>query len=136
MRTALKSIAEKQAHTTQHTQSEITHFQYYSSNNPTAVVQFKAIDMALHIESDASYLSEPWVCSRTVEHYYLSYQTANPKKSPHLPPPKNGPISTEYIILRHMVASANKAEVRGLFHNGKIYVPLRITLKELGFPQP
>ena len=35
-----------------------------------------------------------------------------------------------------MVASAAKAEVGGLFHNGQKAVPLRITLHELGFTEP
>ena len=35
-----------------------------------------------------------------------------------------------------MVASAAEAEVGGLFHNGKMTVPLRIKLHELGFSQP
>ena len=34
------------------------------------------------------------------------------------------------------MASADKEEVKGLFHNGKTAVPLRISLNELGFPQP
>ena len=29
-----------------------------------------------------------------------------------------------------------EAEVGGLLHNGKTYVPLRVTLHELGFSQP
>ena len=34
------------------------------------------------------------------------------------------------------MASDAEAEVRGIFHNGKTALPLRITLNELGFPQP
>ena len=58
------------------------------------------------------------------------------KKSPNLPPPANGPIHTECRILKHVVASAAKAEVVGLFHNGQTVIPLRITLHEIGFIQP
>ena len=42
----------------------------------------------------------------------------------------------ECRIPKHVVASAAKAEVGGLFHNGQTAVPLRITLHELGFTQP
>ena len=42
----------------------------------------------------------------------------------------------ECRILKHVVASAAEEEVGGLFHNGQISVPLRITLHELGFTQP
>ena len=34
-----------------------------------------------------------------------------------------------------MVVSADGSKVGGLFHNGQKYVPLRIKLHELGFPQ-
>ena len=58
------------------------------------------------------------------------------KKNPNLPPPANGLIHTEYRILKHVVASAAEAEVRGLFHNGKTAALLISTLHELGFTQP
>ena len=92
--------------------------------------------MILHIDSDASYLSEPRSRSRTGGDYYLSSIPTDPKKYPNLPPPANGPIHTECRILKHVVASAAKAEVRGLFHNGQTSVPLRITFHELGFTSP
>ena len=38
----------------------------------------------------------------------------------------------ECRILKHVVASAAKAEVGGLFRNGQTAAPLRITLHELG----
>ena len=41
----------------------------------------------------------------------------------------------EYRIRKHVVASADKAEVGGMFHNGQTTVPLRTTLRELGFTQ-
>ena len=34
------------------------------------------------------------------------------------------------------MVSADEAEVGRLFHNGQTAVPLRITLHEIGFPQP
>ena len=92
--------------------------------------------MILHIGINASFLSYPWAFSRTGGHYYLSLLPIDPEKAPNLPPPANGPIHTECRILKHLVASAAEAEVGGLFHNGKTYVPLRITLHELGFSQP
>ena len=87
------------------------------------------------MENDASYLSDPRARSRTGGHYYLSSLPTDPKKSPNLPPSENGPIHTECRILKHVVASADEAEVGGLFHNGKPLVPLIITLNELGFNQ-
>ena len=92
--------------------------------------------MILHIDSDASYLSEPRARNGTGGHYYPSSLTTDLKKSPNLPPPANGPIHTECIILKHVVVSAAEAEVGGLFHNGQTAVPLRITLHELSFNLP
>ena len=92
--------------------------------------------MILQIDSDASYLSEPRDHNHTGGHYYFSSLPTDPKKSPNLPPPANGPIHTECRILNHLVASAAETEIGGLFHNGQTAVPLRITLHELGFTQP
>ena len=67
----------------------------------------------------------------------LSELTNNrPEKSTNLPTPANGPIHAECRILKHMVATAAEAEVRGLFQNGQKTVPLRITPHELGFTLP
>jgi hypothetical protein len=38
--------------------------------------------------------------------------------------------------MHEVVSSAAKAELAALFHNGKEACPLRITLEELGHPQP
>ena len=71
-----------------------THFLDYAATNPSAIIQYKASDMILHIESDASYLSEPRASSHTGGHYYLSSLPTDQKKSPNLPSPENGPIHT------------------------------------------
>ena len=114
----------------------ITHFLDYAATNPSAIIQYKASDMILHIDSDSSYLSDPRSCSHNGGHYYLRSLPTIPKKSPNLPSPANGPINTECRILKHVVAFAAKAEVIGLFHNRQTAVPLIITLHELGFTQP
>jgi hypothetical protein len=51
-------------------------------------------------------------------------------------PTLNGPISIPAKILREVVSSAAEAESAGLFYNGKEAIPERITLDELGHPQP
>jgi hypothetical protein len=38
--------------------------------------------------------------------------------------------------MREVVSSAAEAELAALFHNGKEACPIRITLEELGHPQP
>ena len=69
---ALNTLAEQQSSPTKNTEAVITHFLDYAATNPSAIIQYKASDMILHIYSDASYLLYPMVRSRTVGHYYLS----------------------------------------------------------------
>ena len=116
---ALNTIAKQQSNPTQNTEAAITHFLYYAATNPFAIVKYKYIGMILHIDSDASYLSEPRACSRTGGHYYLRSLPANPEKYPNLQPPANGPIHTECRILKHVVASVAKAELGDCFKMGK-----------------
>ena len=92
--------------------------------------------MILHIDIDASYLSEPRAFIRTGGYYCLSLLTADTEKDLNLCPPSTEKIHMECRILKHVVVSTAKAEVGGLFHNGQTSVPLRIKLRELGFPQP
>ena len=104
--------------------------------NPSTIVQYKSIDVILHISSDESYLSEPRAHRCAEGNYYLSSLTDDPEKSPNLPPPENRPIHMECRILKHVVEYAAEVEVGGLFHNGQKSVPLHITLHELVSPQP
>ena len=69
---------------TENTEAVITHFQDYVATNMSAIIQYRAINMILNIDNDASYLSEPRARSRTGGHYYLSSLPTNPKKSPNL----------------------------------------------------
>ena len=130
---ALNTIAEQQSDPTHNTEAVISHFLDYADTNTTAIVQYKASDMVLHIDSDASYLSKTWARSFTLGNYYSSSLPVDPTKASNLPPPENGAIHTEYRILRNVVASAAEAEVGGIFHNGQTSIPLILTLDELGF---
>ena len=132
----LNTLSEQQSNPTKNTEAAITQFLDYTATNPSTIIQYKYSNMILHIDSDTSYLSDPRKHSCTGGHYYLSSLTTDPKKSPNLSPPENGPIHTECIILKHVVASAAKSESRGLFHNGQTAVLLRITIHKLGFTQP
>ena len=48
----------------------------------------------------------------------------------------NGAILTLSKIIKHMMSSASEAETAGLFYNCRAAVPLRVTLREMGHPQP
>ena len=69
---ALNTLAEQQSSPTKNTEAAITHFLDYAATNTSAIIQYKASDVILHIDSDALYLSEPRACSRTGGHYYLN----------------------------------------------------------------
>jgi hypothetical protein len=119
--------------------TDLTQLLNYAATNPDAVVRFKSSDMCLHVESDASYLSESKARSCFAGYHYLSSRPLDPSKPP-VPdapqPPLNGAISIPAKILRERVSSVAEAELGGLFYNGKEAVPERITLEELGHPQP
>ena len=51
---ALNKISEYQANPTQNTESAITHFLDHAATNTTSIVQYKASDMVLQIDNDAS----------------------------------------------------------------------------------
>ena len=84
---ALNALAEQQSNRTKTTEAAITHFLYYSATNSFAIFQYKSSNMILHIEGDASYLSEPRECIRTGWHYCLRSLTTDTKKSPNVLPP-------------------------------------------------
>ena len=87
--------------------------------------------MILNVHLDASYLLETKAHSRVCGHFFMGW------------PPKDGdPIKligaffTLCTILRFVVASAAKAEHGALFLNCKEGIIFRLTLEELGHPQP
>ena len=131
----LNTIVEQHSNLTQNIEAEIPQFLDYAVTNPSAFSQYQYSDMILHIYSDASCLSEPKARSHTGGHYYPSLTPADPEKAPNFPPPENVPIHMECRILKHVVASAVKAEVGGMFHSEQTALPLYIKIEELGFPQ-
>jgi hypothetical protein len=137
---ALGTIATQQSTPTAKTMNAtIVQLLDYCPTNPEATVKYQASDMILHINSDASYLSAPKARSRAAGYHYLSGRPKNPTKAPNPtnPAPKNnGAIHVISNIMRKVLASAAKAKLAALFHNGRKACPLQITLEELGHPQP
>jgi hypothetical protein len=125
----LSTLASAQTIGTQDTMATMTYFLNYAASNPDAKLRYTASDMILMIESDAAYLTEPKARSRAGGHHYLGN---GPNKKPIL----NGPIHSVSKILRSVMSSAAEAEIGGLFHNAKDGTVLRITLHEMGHPQP
>jgi hypothetical protein len=94
--------------------------------------------MALHVHSDASYLSEKKARSRAGGIFFLSDKLTPPDKAPlpdATPPPNNGAIHVHSSIMSSVLSSATEAEIGALFFNGKEAAMLRNTLRDMGHPQ-
>ena len=87
--------------------------------------------MVLHIDSDAAYLVAPKARSRVAGYFHLS---DHPNVTQH--PKLNGAILVECKTLRHVVSSAEEAEVAGVYHNAGMALPIRHFLQCLHHPQP
>ena len=92
--------------------------------------------MVLWVHSDASYLSFPKARSREGGMYFFSDKPPSPNNLANFEPTLNGIFYVVYKILRNSMASAAEAELGALFLNCREAVPIRITLEEMGHPQP
>jgi hypothetical protein len=139
MLVAIGTLATEQAKGTETTLRHLVHLLNYCATNPEACIRYHASDMVLHIECDASYLSESKARSRAAGYHYLSSHPHDPTRPPtatESAPPSNGAIHVHCQILREVVSSAAEAELAALFHNSKEACPIRTTLEELGHNQP
>ena len=96
-----------------------------------AKVKFRASDMIMNIHSDASYLTEPKARSRSCGHFFMGWMPMD-----NTPIKLNGAFHMLCLILRFVVASAVEAELRTPFLNCQEGMIFRLTLKDLGHPQP
>ena len=87
--------------------------------------------MILQCHSDASYLTAPKAQSRAGGHFFLGSLPIDGKFIT-----LNGLIHSLCSILKFVAASAAEAELGALFLNAKEARIMRITLTELGHPQP
>ena len=94
-------------------------------------MRFHASDMILNIHSDASYLSVKGAKSQACEHFSMGSIPKNGKAIR-----LNGAIFVHSTILKFVVASAAEAKLGALFLNAKEGQIIRLTLQELGHPQP
>ena len=128
---ALSSIAIEQSKGTTNTMEKAKQLLDYLATNPDATIRFKASDMVMNVHSDASYLSESDARSRACGHFFMGWSPTDGD-----PIKLNGAFFTLCTILRFVVASAAEAELGALFLNCKEGMIFRLTLEELGHPQP
>jgi hypothetical protein len=128
----LNFLAAAQKSGIQATVEALIHFLNYSATHPNATIHYHAIDMVLHVHSDASYLTKSEVRSRSGGCHFLSNHKPNADSNI----VTDGPILNVAKILHNVMSSAAKAEVGALFSNTKATTILRTTLTEMGYPQP
>ena len=109
----------------------MNHMLDYLATNPNAKVRFYPSKMILNVHSDASYLSAKDAKSRAAGHFFLGWQPDD-KQPIHL----NSLVLTLCKILKFVAASAAEAELGAMFLNAKEAKIIRLTLEELGHPQP
>ena len=128
---ALSTIASEQATATKTTIKNMQQMLDYLAWHPDATIRFVASEMVLNIHSDASYLSAKGAKSRAAGHFFLGAVPIDGK-----PIFLNGAIFTLSTILKMVAASAAEAELGALFMNIKEGRIIRLTLAEMGHPQP
>ena len=101
----------------------------YVTAYPNPKIRFYASDMILHVDSDAAYLVQPNTRSQYSGYYYIGSTKSTNNTL-------NGAVLVIFITIRHVVASAAKAETGGLFGNDKEMIPIWRGLDALDYPQP
>ena len=89
---SLCNIASTQASPTDATMSKVTHIMDYVATHPDAAITYRASDMVLASESDASYLSAHNSRSRIGAIHYFTEAPTTVDGIPVAPPPRNGVI--------------------------------------------
>ena len=127
----LNTIAKKTANPTELTRKWTGHMLDYASTNPEATIRYYASNMILKIHSDASYLDEANAKSSYGGYFFLGW-TQNDSDPLRL----NGCVQATSNTLKLVATSASEAELGGTFNNAQMGTIMRLTLSEMGWPQP
>ena len=111
--------------------TQVKEFLDYMHTHPDSIIRYYASNMVLNVHSDASYLTAPKARSRIGGHFFLG-KTPIDGQQIFL----NRPILSLCTILQSVASSAAEAELGALFNNAKEAKVIRLTLHELGHPQP
>ena len=103
----------------------------YLHYHPNAILHYYASDIILQGEADSAYLVLPKPLSRAAAWFILGNDpTSTPTPMP------NAPVYIMCNTLKNVMSSAAEAETGGLFLAAQRACPIRVTLLELGYPQP
>ncbi len=100
----------------------------YVATHPDAGICYHACDMILAVHTDTSYLSKLVGKSWAAGHFYLTNRNDEDFN--------NGAILMLSSIIKHVMSSASEAELAALYYGCKQAAPIRVTLEEMGHPQP
>jgi hypothetical protein len=115
---ALSTLAPKQASPTEETMRKCKLFLDCMATEPETILTYHhASDMVLAVNSDASYLSEPGSLSRVGGNFFMAGHEKIPEN--------NGAVLNISTIMKHVLASAAEAEIRGLSTNVKEAIPIQ-----------
>jgi hypothetical protein len=98
---------------------------------PTPNLKSSTSPMIFTIHSNKSYLSESQARSRAGGIFYL-----RSKHDPAHPAPTNGAVHITSIIIKHVMSSKAEDELGALFYIAQDACSIRVTLEDLGHPQP
>jgi hypothetical protein len=128
---ALSDIATQQSAPTENTKKQVNQLLDYMWAHPDAKVCYHASDMICNVHSDASYLSAPCACSCAGNYFFLVSLPVDGD-----PIKLNDAIHITCTILKLIAALAAEAELGAFCLNAQETKVLRLTLLELGHPQP
>ena len=128
---ALNELGSVQAAPTSDANSKAQMLMDYLHDHPDAVLRYHASGMILQAEADSAYLVLPKARSRAAAWFILG---DDPTKTPN--PMSNAPLLILCHTLKHVMSSAAEAETGGIFLTVQRACPIRVTLAELGHPQP
>jgi hypothetical protein len=111
---ALSEISSQQRAPAENTMKRVNQFLDYMWTHPDAIIRYRASDMILNVNSDASYLSAPKAHSRAGGYFFLGSLQCNGD-----PIKLNGDIHVTCTILKLVAASAAEAELGALFLNAQ-----------------
>jgi hypothetical protein len=125
---ALSAIASRQNKGTEATMKATKQLLDYIATHPNPSIVYLASDMILALDTDGSHLSKLGGKSRAAAYMFLTK-----KDNPDF---HNGAILVLSAIIKHVMASASETEIASLFYGCKEATPLRVTIEEMGHPQP
>jgi hypothetical protein len=125
---AVNTVGSAQANPTEAVKAAALQILYYGHTYPNASITYRASDMILSIDADASYLGETGARSRAAS----TFKFVTLKD----PDYENGLIECISTIIPTIVTGAAEAEYAGLFIAGQTGLAYRYTLHDLHCPQP